>query len=54
MIHLLLLVASMLLFCIGAILAFRWFGTSDPEDALGWVSVGLAAFAAAHVPFAER
>jgi hypothetical protein len=54
MIHLLLYVAAIVLFFVGALLAFRWFGTTNPEDALGWVSLGLAAFAAAHIPFAER
>ena len=51
MIHLLLLVASIILFFIGALLAFRWFGTSNPQDALGWVGLGLCTFAAAHIPF---
>lgn len=54
MIHLLLLVAAAILFFIGALLAFRWFGTSNPEDALGWIGLGLVAFAVAHIPFAER
>lgn len=54
MFHLLLLVASIVLFFIGAVLAFQWFGTTDPQDALGWLSLGLIAFAAAHIPFAER
>ncbi len=53
MIHLALLVVAIVLFFIGAILAFRWFGTTSPEDALGWVSLGLIAFAAAHIPFTE-
>ena len=54
MTHLVLLVVAIVLFFIAAILAFRWFGTTNPEDALGWVSLGLIAFAAAHIPFADR
>lgn len=53
MIHLLLYVVAILLFFVAAILAFRWFGTSDPEDSLGWLALGLIAFTAAHVPFTE-
>jgi hypothetical protein len=47
---LVLVVAAIVLFFIGAVLTFQWFGTTDPQDALGWVSLGLAAFAAAHLP----
>jgi hypothetical protein len=46
-----LLVVAIVLFFVGAILAFRWFGTTSPEDALGWVSLGLIAFVASHYPF---
>jgi hypothetical protein len=46
MTHLILLVLAILAFFVGAILAFRWFGTSNPEDALGYISLGLIAFAA--------
>jgi hypothetical protein len=53
MIHLALLVIAIVLFFIGALLAFRWFGTTNPQDALGYVSLGLIAFAAAHVAFPE-
>ena len=53
MIHLVLLVIAIVLFFIGALLAFRWFGTTNPEDALGWVGLGLMAFAAAHIPFSD-
>jgi hypothetical protein len=54
MIQLLLLVVAIVLFFIAATLAFRWFGTTSPADALGWVSLGLASFAAAHIPFGDR
>lgn len=54
MIHLLLHVVAIVLFLVGAMLAFRWFGTSSPGDAPGWTALGLAVFAAAHVPFPER
>lgn len=50
----LLLIIAMILFFIGALLAFRWFGTTNPEDALGYVSLGLIAFAAAHLSVTER
>jgi hypothetical protein len=53
-IHFLLLIASLILLFIGALLAFRWFGTTNPQDALGWVALGLMAFVAAHVPLADR
>lgn len=52
--NLLLYVVAIVLFFIGALLAFRWFGTTSPEDALGWIGLGLAAFAAAHIPFGPR
>jgi hypothetical protein len=52
-IHLLLYVIAIILFFIAALLAFRWFGTSDAEDSLGWLALGLIAFTAAHIPFAE-
>lgn len=54
MIHLVLYVVAIVLFFIAAILAFRWFGTSSADDALGWLALGLIAFTAAHIPFAER
>ncbi len=47
--NLILLVASILLFCIAALLGF---GVFDGSHILGWISAGLAAFAAAFlVPY---
>lgn len=45
-IHLGLLVVAIILFFIGATLAFRWFGTTSADDALGWVALGLIALTA--------
>jgi hypothetical protein len=45
-----LLIVAIILFFIAAILGFKWFGTTNPEDAIGWVALGLIAFAAAHLP----
>jgi hypothetical protein len=51
MINLVLYVLAIILFFVAAILGFRWFGTTSPEDAIGWTALGLIAFTAAHIPF---
>jgi flagellar basal body-associated protein FliL len=50
-VSILLLIVAVVLFLIGAVVAFGWFGTeANLANVLGLFGLGSAAFAAAHLP----